>query len=392
MQNRYLHNLIQKDLHEKMVFLAGPRQVGKTVLAKLIGETDYKNFQYLNWDDRKDRESILSEKWDPEAKLLIFDEIHKFKSWKNSLKGIYDKNQDLFHILVTGSARLDMYRKSGDSLLGRYHLYRLHPFSLGEVLNEKPALSVPFEPMHFKSPSAETNELLNTLLHFGGFPEPFIKQDEKTLRRWQNSRMDRLIKEDIRDATLLRDMSALQIMVDLLPSKVGSLFSINSLQEDLHVTHRTLTLWTTVLEQFYYHYRIYPFSSSIIKSLRKEPKLYLWDWSEVKDEGAQFENMVAGHLLKFCHLLRDAEGYKAELNYLRDVDGREVDFLVSIDKKPWFAVEVKISDKNPSKFLNYFGEKLGIPSLYQVVKTENVDILENSVRVISADKFLSALP
>ncbi|HEY4494951.1 MAG TPA: DUF4143 domain-containing protein, partial [Candidatus Paceibacterota bacterium] len=229
------------------------------------------------------------------------------------------------------------------------------------------------------------------LFQFGGFPEPFIKKDLKTLRRFHNERLDRIVREDIRDIENVRDLSSLQVLVEILPGRVGSLFSANSLKEDLGVTHKTISLWLDVLERFYYHFRIYPFTSTTIRSLRKEPKVYLWDWSQIDNEAARFENMVASHLLKTIHFLYDTEGYKAELHFLRDREGREVDFLVSVNKKPWMAVEVKLSNKEISKNLKYFSERLKIPFIYQVVKEKGVDFTVNGIRAISADKFLSGL-
>ena len=207
----------------------------------------------------------------------------------------------------------------------------------------------------------------------------------------EEPRMERLVKDDIRDIETIRDLSALQILVDLLPAKVGSLLSLNSLREDLLVAHGTITLWMDILEKFYYHFRIYPFSASTIKSLRKESKMYLWDWSQVPDENAKLENIVASHLLKLCHFLHDANGHKAELFYLRDNEQREVDFLVTVDKKPWLAVEVKNSDQKVSKNLLYFGRKLNIPFKYQLVNLPDLDFLQKDVRVMSIDKFLSGL-
>jgi len=219
-----------------------------------------------------------------------------------------------------------------------------------------------------------------------------LKQDERDLRRWHSQRMELLVKEDIRDLENIRDLSALQILVDLLPTKVGSLLSLNSLREDLSVAHKTVANWMDILERFYYHFRIYPFSHKKIKSLKKEPKMYLWDWSDITDnEGAKSENIVASHLLKLCHYLNDANGYKTELSFLRDIDGREVDFLVTESGKPWFAVEVKSSAKDIAKSLNYFDGKLNIPFLYQVVDEKNVDVKKDKIRMISREKFLAAL-
>lgn len=390
MLHRYLMKDIQQDLAGKMVFLSGPRQVGKTTLARQIGEEHYRGkFEYLNWDNGHDRKQILAHQWQAEKRLFILDEIHKYKLWKNLLKGQYDKYKDQFSILVTGSGRLDVYRKGGDSLLGRYHHYRLHPLSVSEASGKPAANLVPLKILEFSEPSPAG--LFKRLLKFGGFPEVFLKQDERELRRWHQERTDRLIKEDIRDVELVRDISALQVLVSLLPERVGSLFSLNALREDLQVTHKTLSLWVEILERFYYHFRIYPFSSRRINALRKEPKLYLWDWSEVPDEAARLENAVASHLLKFCHFLTDVHGYKAALHYLRDKEQREVDFLLCVDQKPWFCVEVKNNFKEIPSPLRYFSARLNIPYSFLVTLEPGVDLIKDHFRVISVDKFLTGL-
>ncbi|MEA3369471.1 MAG: ATP-binding protein [Candidatus Ratteibacteria bacterium] len=391
MIKRYLEKYVLDDLKDKMVFISGPRQIGKTTLAKQISNKFFPGkYAYLNWDNRQDRKLILNESFPADKDLIVFDEIHKYRKWKNYLKGEYDKHKQEFQILVTGSARLDVYKKGGDSLLGRYHPYRLHPLSLHE-LSSTEIICNPFKELVFSDENTQQKKLFNRLFKFGGFPEIFIKQSEKTLRRWHNARIDRVIKDDIRDIENLRDISALQVLVELLPGKTGSLFSLNSLREDLGVTHKTVSLWVDILEQFYYHFRIYPFQTNVIKSLRKEPKLYLWDWSEIGDENVRFENIIASHLLKFCHFLFDAEGYKAQLYYLRDKEQREVDFLITVGNKVWFCVEVKATYKDIPASLKYFGEKLKIPFIYEVVKEGNIDFIKDNIRVISASKFLSAL-
>lgn len=391
MIKRYLERYVLGDLKDKMVFISGPRQVGKTTLASQIGDKFFKDkYEYLNWDNRKDRKAILGGTFSADKTLFIFDEIHKYKNWKSYLKGEYDKYRDKFKILVTGSARLDIYRKGGDSLLGRYRSYRLHPLSFSELLG-KQAAAAPFRKLVFSEDTKEHRVLLSKLFKFGGFPEIFTKQNERTLRRWHNERSERLIKEDIREIENLRDISALQVLVELLPQKVGSMFSLNSLRQDLSVTHKTISLWVDILERFYYHFRIYPFQNSLIKSLRKEPKLYLWDWSEVEDESIRLENMVALHLLKFCHFLADTAGYKSQLYYLRDKEQREVDFLVTVGNRIWFCVEVKASYKEIPSSLGYFASKLKIPFVYEVVGENGVDFLKDNIRVISLSKFLSAL-
>lgn len=392
LRSRYLEPIITLDLGEKMVFVGGPRQVGKTTMARAIGESHYHSADYLNWDNPANRRRILDGQFIAETDLLIFDEIHKYQQWKNHLKGIFDTYKERFHIVVTGSARLDLYRRGGDSLLGRYHYFRLHPFSVAELLRTVPSQFVPFSELVFSNYAPqELREHFDALYRFGGFPEPLFRQDERTLRRWHNERIDRLIKEDIRDVELVRDISALQVLSEVLPARVALKLSLNALREDLQVAHKTITLWVDILERFYYHFRIQPFGTKRFRSLRKEAKLYLWDWSQVEDSGAQLENVVASHLLKFVHYLHDAEGYKAELWYLGDVEGREVDFFVTIDQKPWFAVEVKQSDTTPSKHLHYFASKLRIPFLYQVVDTASFDMMHDNIRVISVERFLSGL-
>ncbi len=389
-KKRYIQENIQKDLKKKMVFIGGPRQVGKTSLSRFIGNKNYTQFSYLNWDSAEDRKKIISAQFDPQAQLIIFDEIHKYRKWKNYIKGQFDKYQERFSIVVTGSARLDLYQKGGDSLMGRYFYYRLHPFSVAEVLSTPLPAIEPFTELQFPV-NKKSLDTLETLLNFGGFPEPLFSKDFETLRRWHNQRMERLVKEDIRDIEMIRDLSALQILVELLPDRVGSPLSLNALREDLTVAFGTIKLWMDILERFYYHFRIYPFNASTIKSLRKEPKLYLWDWSQVPNDGAKLENLVASHLLKLCHYLYDAKGYKAELHYIRDIEKREVDFLVTVNKKPWLAIEVKSSDQRISPSLRYFGKKLAIPFKYQLVKTKDIDFIQDDIRVISVDTFLNGL-
>jgi predicted AAA+ superfamily ATPase len=226
---------------------------------------------------------------------------------------------------------------------------------------------------------------------FGGFPEPLLKQNPRILRRWHNEKHARLFREDIRDIEQIRDLSSMQILGDMLPEKVASPLSINSIREDLEVSHRAVSNWLTILESFYYCFRIHPFVGKNYRSLKKEAKLYLWDWSEVSHTGARFENCVASHLLKLVHYLQDYEGHRVGLHYLRSVEKKEVDFLLTIDGVPWFAVETKLKDTNVSPHLLYFKAKLDIPFLYQVVKIPEIDRLVNDVRVVSADRFLAAL-
>lgn len=390
MDNRYIFDNIVEDLDKKMVFVGGPRQVGKTTLAKEIAEKMFKTSQYFNWDKRDHRKRIVEELFDKDAKMLIFDELHKYPEWKNYIKGVFDVDKDKHKILVTGSARLDVYKKGGDSLMGRYHYYRLHPFSVAEALGIKNKFNIEGQ-LEFSASTEKVKDVFASLLEFGGFPEPFMAKNIRTLKRWQRQRTDKIVREDIRDIEVIHHLAKLELLVDILPTKVGSKFSMNSIKEDLQTSYNTVASWVETLERFYYLYRIYPFTSTIVKTLRKEAKLYLWDWSEVKDSGARLENMVASHLLKFINFIEDTQGLRLDLRYLRDVDGKEVDFLVVVEGHPWFAVEVKSQETKISKHLRHFSEKLKIPYAFQLTTMNNIDTEREGVRLISAEKFLAGL-
>jgi len=386
LKERYLTSSIIEDLKEKMVFLGGPRQVGKTTLATSLVGTHFQKAAYFNWDSQQERRQIMASAWPGDTELIILDEIHKFKGWKRFIKGEYDTLKGKYKFMVTGSARMDVYRKGGDSLMGRYHHYLLHPFSLAELAQAKMKIR-PFQELQMGAAGSE----LDILDKFGGFPEPLFGQDERTLRRWHNERNDRLFREDIRDVEIIRDLSRMKLLSDMLPSKVGSLLSVNAVREDLEVSHRAVSHWLDVLEAFHYQFRIYPFMQKSYRSLKKVPKLYMWDWSEVPIEAARFENLIASHLLKFASWWSDREGYRAKLYFLRDTEQHEVDFLVTVDEKPWFAVEVKTQDEGVAPSLKYFQERLKIPFVYQILKKKSVDKFIEGVRVVSADKFLTSL-
>ena len=346
---RYLHKVIKEALSKKMVFIGGPRQVGKTSLSlDFLTLSSTKNNSYYNWDRTTDKSLILNDKIDISSKILILDEIHKYKKWRNLVKGYYDKYRDELKIIVTGSARLDYFRKGGDSLLGRYRYFRLHPVSISEM-SQKP-----------------TKADLVQLLKFSGFPEMLFSANENEHRIWQNDRMNKVVGEDLRDLENVKEISLLLLLAELLPSKVGSPLSLKSLEEDLQVSQPTITKWVELLSLLYYCYQVAPFGSAKIRAVKKLQKIYMWDWSQVQEDGFRFENLVAGHLLKYCHFIEDTEGYKMELNYLRDTDGREIDFVVLKNKKPLFAVECKTGDRELSKHIKYFQERTLIPEFYQV--------------------------
>jgi len=385
-KDRYLTENIKEDLKEKMVFLSGPRQVGKTTTARELVSRDF-NSSYYIWDKISDRRIALKGEWPPDSELIILDEFHKHSKWKTWIKGEYDTCKDRYSFLLTGSARLNIFRRGGDSLQGRYHYHILHPFSIAETVNLTPLIK-PFDELIFHDDPG--SEGLSILLEFGGFPEPLIKQDNRFLRRWHNERVERFFKEDIRELTMIRDFGNLSLLTELLPDKTSSILSINSLAEDLQVNYRTVANWLDTFDQFYYCYRIPPFQSRKIASVRKEKKLYLWDWSVIEEDGQRLENLVASHLLKYCDYLYSYEGYKVSLFFLRDSTGREIDFLFTVNNKPWFSVEVKNNDSTVSKNLFYFKEKLSIPYNYQVVKRCRNERMQKGVRVMPASKFLTA--
>jgi len=388
-EKRYLEASITEDLEKKMVFLAGPRQVGKTTLARQILERTGSGI-YLNWDRKEDRREIRAARWPGGKALVVLDELHKWRGWKRWIKGEFDTHQKNLQFLVTGSARMDVYRRGGDSLQGRYHHYRLHPFTCREITGR--GMIPTINPGHeLEFPSRGSRDTVEALMQFSGFPEPILAQSSRTLRRWQKERLERFFREDVRDLENVRDLSSLQILSDLLPERVGSPLSLNALREDLEVSHRAVTHWMDILERLYFVFRVRPYTSRQAHSLQKMPKAYLWDSSLVEEEGPRLENLVALHLLKFCHFLEDSEGYKVQLHYLRDRAGREVDFLVSFNRDPWFAVEVKVREAKISPALNYFRNKLQIPWAYQVVLEGTRDFVQDGVRCLPAHRFLPAL-
>jgi predicted AAA+ superfamily ATPase len=363
---RYITDTVRKDLPEKMVFVGGPRQVGKTRFALAqLDRGDERHPAYMNWDYAQDREAIMRGQLPPGQELVIFDEIHKYARWRNLLKGLYDKNKSAVSFLVTGSARLDYYRKGGDSLQGRYHYYRLHPLSLMEM-DSRPGGS------HLKQ-----------LLRYGGFPEPLLKADSRFHRRWMREHRARVVREDLRDLEQVREVSMIELMLEHLPSCVGSPLSINSLSNKLQVAHATAEHWLAILERLYVCFRIAPFGSKKIRAVRKERKLYFWDWSCIEDPGTRFENLVASQLLKYCHYVEDTEGYNMQLRFIRDTDRREVDFVVLRDNSPLFAVECKSGEQGPSPACRYFRQRTAVPKFYQVhMGNKDFDDADGALRVL----------
>jgi len=349
-RRRYLERAVTTVLPRKMAFIGGPRQVGKTTLAlSLVGKgADERHPAYFNWDDPRSAARLRRLELPAGEPFLILDEVHKYARWRNLVKGIFDTEKSRRRIVVTGSARLDYYRKGGDSLANRYRYFRLHPFSLREMTT-RPAQSD-----------------VDALLRFGGFPEPLLDQDERELRIWQRDRIARVVRDDLRDLEQVREISLVEHLVDLLPHRIGTPLSIKSLREDLEVDHKTVERWLAILENLYLCFRISPFGPSKVRAVKKERKLYLWDWSMAPEGGPRFENLVASQLLKYCHFVEDTEGHAMELRFLRDTDRREVDFVVLQNRKPLFAVECKSGERGVSPAIRYFAERTSIPRFFQV--------------------------
>ena len=386
---RYLEDPIREDLENKMVFIGGPRQVGKTTLARRITD-NWTNTVYFNWDKSTHRQAILHEQWPPETQIIVFDGIHKFPRWKIFIKGLWDTRRYGERILVTGSSRLDIYRRGGDSLMGRYHYFRLHPFSLRELVQPAlPELTQEY-PKDFQF---DRSGDLAPLLRFGGFPEPLISQSERIWRRWQKERFARIFREDIRETEMIRSLSQVELLAGLLPHRVGSPLSIKSLTEDVEASPKTIQAWLDLLARNYYLFKVPPYHRRLERALKKEAKFYLWDWSEVKGTGPRFENLVASHLLKWCHSCEDIQGFRVELYYLRDLEKREVDFLILWEDRPWLLVECKIKNDRNFTSLNYYKLKLNVQQCFLVTLEvgEDYEDRRTGVRVIPAARFLMAL-
>ena len=359
--------------YRQMIFLCGPRQVGKTTLSKACAD-DKNAVLYLNWDSLQDRDIILSgvealktrlkqnaDKLGKEKPIIIFDEIHKHNNWKNMLKGYFDHMEHDYRFIVTGSARLNVYRRGGDSMMGRYFPYRIHPFSVAECLQRKG-----YE-KEIHAPQKINATLWQNLYQFGGFPEPFNRATPAFYNRWQKLKQEQLFREDLRDLTRINDFAQLELLSYLLKHQVGGTITYSSLAKKVQVSEPTIKSWLEVLNNVYYCFSIRPWSRNVTKSLVKKPKVYLWDWAMVEDKGARVENFIACHLYKAVHFWTDIGLGHYELYYLRDIYKREVDFLVVKNGEPWIMVEAKSSENaGLSSSLVHFCQQLKTPHTFQV--------------------------
>lgn len=387
---RYLTSTICQDAlkDKKMAFISGPRQVGKTTLGKQLLK-DKSN--YFSWDQTEFRKVWAKS---PEKILekigrgpILFDEIHKDRKWKSKIKGIYDTYSDELDILVTGSSRLDIYRKGSDSLLGRYIPYRLHPFSVSEELS-------PPRPNNILKKFKVSYKWAD-LMSLGGYPEPLLSGSEKKAQRWSRLRLDRMAYEDTRDIKVLSNLHAFRVLLDLIPEKVGSLFSFHSLKEDVGVAYATVREWVLLSEMLYYGFFVRPYSKGFKRSIKAEPKFYLYDILQIPkaENSKRLENLTALLLIKTCHFWTDTGEGLFELFFVRDKEKKEVDFLITKEKKPWILIESKSKSKNLSSNLCYYSEKLKTSLNFQLVEDKIYDRKHRiqNIRVIGYEKFFSGL-
>lgn len=334
-----------------MVFISGPRQSGKTTLVKDL----LKKLPglYLNWDDPDHRKVILKRDWNDEDVYVALDEIHKYSRWKNFLKGTYDTQKEIHRFVITGSAKLDIFKKGQDSMLGRFFSWRLHPLCLSELKHE------------FKN-SDKNN--LKKLMTLGGFPEPFFEGAEVYAKRWRKEKLRLVFRQDVQELESIRDISLLEMFHQALTERVGSEVVLSNIARDLEIAPKTAKAWLNVLEKTYSVFTVRPFGKGISKAITKTPKVYFYDNGEIDgDEGARLENLVASHLLKRIHFLEDLYGDKYELNYIRDKQGHEIDFVIVKNGRPVCLIETKLSEVSRSKSFYYFKERLKINKCVQLV-------------------------
>lgn len=365
---KYINEFIEK----KIVLISGPRQCGKTTLSKM----GHKRFNYLNFDNSEDRKIINEISWDKKIKLIIFDELHKKSKWKQWLKGVYDKNEYQNNFIVTGSARLDTFKKVGDSLAGRYFHYRLHPLDVREIC----ALSKNSNP----------NEVIEKIMQFSGFPEPYLQSNTRFYNLWKRTHLDIMLRQDLISLEDVKNIKAIELLIDLLKDRVGTPISYSNLARDLEVSDKTIKQWLQILENIYVIFKVTPFSKNIARSNLKQPKYYFYDVARVTaSEGARFENLVACSLLKEVQFRNDCLGEEWDLHYLSKKGGLEIDFAITVDKKINKAIEVKLSDENPAKNFKPFLNELNSIEKIQLVKNlEKEKMYPNGIEIRNAANWL----
>ena len=409
MYNRAIYKELwdELSLDKPMVMLAGPRQSGKTTFAREIVARDFSDSVYFNWDLAKDKQRLIADpaffSKEPKSSLssrplVILDEIHKYRDWKNYLKGIYDQFAGEYQFLVTGSGRLELSRKTGDSLAGRFLKFHIFPFTLSELSRGRKTLkdfmSNPLEAFD-DAPAGETAQTFKSLWELSGFPEPFIKGKKSFWSTWSAAYGQQIVRDDLRTVADIRNLDTIETLFALLPSRVASPLSMNNLAGDLQVAFDTVKNWLLLFDSFYLTFRISPWTQKISRSILKEKKIYLFNFPVIDDEAARFENLAALEFLRAVEAWNDHGWGKFSLHYLRNKDKQEVDFLIAENNRPFLLVEAKLSDDAPSASLYTFQKLLNVPAV-QLVKKDGVKKVyrngKNSILVVTAHRWLSALP
>lgn len=370
--NRVQVSHILADLKKKIVLLVGPRQTGKTWISKSV-MSHYRDPLYLNFDQLTDRQIIIEQSWLDNVDLLILDELHKMEGWKNYLKGLYDTKPTTMHLLVTGSARLDIFDRLGDSLAGRYFRHRLLPLSSSELKK------------------LNVNYTSTQLIERGGFPEPFLAENDTEAQRWRMQYMNSMLSTDVFEFDKIQNIKAIQLIFKLLQNRVGSPISLQALSEDVKVAPTTVKKYIQILEALFLIFIVTPFSNNIARSVLKEPKIYFFDNGMVEgDLGARYENYVALSLLKHCYAKVDYAAENYQLQYIRTKDGKEVDFAITKQEKIEALLEVKHKDKKISSNLLYFCEKYQLPGI-QLVRNLANNFQQENIKVLKGEDYLSNL-
>jgi len=406
MEKRDLYLRIWEELasEKSMIFLVGPRQVGKTTLGEIISHS-FSNSLYFNWDIPRDRGKLIRnptffeevQRRDPSRPLIILDEIHKYRGWKNYLKGVYDQFHGEYQFLVSGSGRLDLYQRGGDSLAGRYFLFHLWPLTIAELGNRRRSVDdFLSNPLQLSMDNgAELSEKWERLSVMSGFPEPYLANRATTYRRWSAAYSRQLIREDIRDMTAIKSIGDLETLFHLLPTKIGSPLSIPSLAADLRVSYNTLQSWISVFERFFLIFSITPWTRKVARAIQKERKIYLWDVPKIDDPGARFENLVALELWRAVTNWNDLGHGEFSLHFLKNKEKQEVDFLIANGRKPLVLIEAKLAEKNPTQALRKFQCALKVPAVQLTAKDEGFRKIANDgqrILVAPACQWLAGLP
>lgn len=388
---------------KQMVFIAGPRQAGKTTFTQMIAK-GFVNSLYFNWDILDEKRKLLENPFfyeevtrrDASVPLIIFDELHKYDKWKNYLKSAFDRDKDNFKFIISGSGRLDVYQKGGDSLAGRYLLFYLWPFTLAEIARCSRSFdSFMTDPLALHPVDENSNALWERLSRFSGFPDPYLEANDEFYRIWSNTYKKQLLREDLRDLTSLRSSGNVEILFSLIPSRIGSLLSMASLANDIQVTFDSVKKWLELFERFFMVFRISPWTHKLSRAITKEKKIYLYDYAGLGDEAAKFENMVALELWRAINNWNDLGFGDFSLHFIRNREKEEVDFLIANNNSPFLLLETKLSDDSPAKPLKKFQSVLNVPAIQLVNKAGICKLISNNdhkILIISAHHWLSLLP